>query len=188
MKNVGFLHVLWNALKNAFLTTQEWKEFEPCLRALCKMIGNKEYKRRLIAKCFTSAPAAIRALLWAFDHDIVDWRWENQSEIFEQMSHLFPWMQKCFDPSVFPSDADSSFIKVVVNSLDLSWASLFLEMGNVICSAVQREFSWVEGCYCHEHILVGASSDSARSLRSLLIVAVPVPVPVPQSLDSSTPC
>ena len=45
---------------------------------------------------------------------------------------------------------------------DHQFNQLFSEMSNVITTAIGREASWFEGCYCHEEILVGAGSSRTR--------------------------
>ena len=96
---------------------------------------------------------------WSGAH--IDWRWENLEHVLSQAIFAIPLLAKYFDARHFTEEG-AMISRLSIFLADHQFNQLFSEMSNVITTAIGREASWLEGCYCHEEILVGASSSRKR--------------------------
>jgi len=171
-------HYLQNAIKEAVTAEPDWKTYETHLKPCCKMIGDESYKEILLHECYQTAPPLARYNVHKFSAEHVDWRWEYLEEATEQLSDCWEDFEVRFDPKAFTEDA--ALVAKIQAAIKLVWFGLFTEMMRVFTSIVGHEIRKVEGCYCHEHILV-AEETPAKRRRAMQTGASSQLVPLGQS-------
>jgi hypothetical protein len=100
----GNLHIIFNALKDAFTSIPEWKTMETLLKAVAKMCGEFSYKERLLERCFKRAPRHARYLLHRFAGAHVDWRWQFLEDVSEQIVAFYEYLREFWDPREFADE------------------------------------------------------------------------------------
>jgi hypothetical protein len=126
-----------------------------------KICGTKSWKDRLLQKCFKDATGGEKKCIQSWSGAHIDWRWENLEHVLSQAIFAIPLLVKYFDARHFTEEG-AMISRLSIFLADHQFNQLFSEMSNVITTAIGREASWLEGCYCHEEILVGASSSRKR--------------------------
>jgi len=144
-------HILQNAIEESLKAEEDWKTYEPLLKAACKIIGDTSYKERLLHECFKDAPASARHGIHQFSAEHVDWRWEYLEKAEEQLTNIWEEFAERFDAAAFTEEA--ALVRKVKDAIILAWFGPFSEFLRVFTHAVGSEMRWCEGCFCHEHIL-----------------------------------
>eukprot|EP00959_Pyramimonas_sp_CCMP1952_P141307 2957677-Pyramimonas_sp.AAC.2 len=60
------------------------------MRSVCKLVGEKSLKERLLEKCMPSAGSAKRCIIHRFNYQHVDWRWEYLEDVTNGLVHVLP--------------------------------------------------------------------------------------------------
>ena len=164
----GLMHVVYNALEAAVTGQRHWPKFQKQLRAICKLCGEKSYQEVVANQMLRAAGASALDIqtLCAFNAKHLDWRWETLETVLAQWSPLRPVLQQYFKADMLEA-TDSGLALLVSQALQSPWHGLMLEWLRGLTEAVGKETRWMEGCYCHEAVLVGTGSRWKRRHQML---------------------
>ena len=164
----GLMHVVYNALEAAVTGQRHWPKFQKQLRAICKLCGEKSYQEVVANQMLRAAGASALdiQMLCAFNAKHLDWHWETLETVLAQWSPLRPVLQQYFKADMLEA-TDSGLALLVSQALQSPWHGLMLEWLRGLTEAVGKETRWMEGCYCHEAVLVGTGSRWKRRHQML---------------------
>ena len=157
----GLLHIIFNALEEALVQLEEWKPMEKQLQAACQVVAEPSSQSLILERLFGDARNHEKVALASCKSKLLSWRWQSLQMVVQEWFDLYPFLQQRWDPSVFPDPA-SSHVQTVSGALQSSWHGLFLAWLCMFTSAVGREATWFEGCFCHSDILSSQSTSWAR--------------------------
>ncbi|CAK0823861.1 unnamed protein product [Prorocentrum cordatum] len=154
----GHLHILYNSLEHACQNLSGWKAFESTLRDLCAFLGNRQLRRRFAVKC-CPPPLKKKWLPWSQAH--VDWKWEFLTPVLVQLQWRLPVLLENFDmQKMSVNEAGNSMHSALLNNIanlrpQLGELRVRCESLRLVCEAVDKCAHWLEGCPCHEGVLLG---------------------------------
>ncbi|CAK0836156.1 unnamed protein product, partial [Prorocentrum cordatum] len=119
-------HIVMNALQESIENEPFWAEYEPCLKACCKILGDKSYKQVLLNDAFADASPYARMLLHNFSSDHVDWRWEYLECATDELTGIWEEFKRRFSPRLLP-DSPSLVKKVVKATTEMDEFGPFTE-------------------------------------------------------------
>ena len=92
LEQPGALHIMYNALENAFLKIGEWGEYVENLRAVAKVLGDPppSYKEMLLEGACKSAFKEERSHIHRFPNGLVDFKWDHLELILSHVVICFP--------------------------------------------------------------------------------------------------
>ena len=96
--------------------------------------------------------------------------WETVEDACDRVcSVIIPlkayWNKSHFNATSARDVEDTRLIGDVDNVLKVEFLEHRIQGLRIIAKAVSRQAQWLEGCACHEHLLVGEASYSARMKR-----------------------
>ena len=155
------LHIFMNALQSAIESLDWWEEFLDTLRAFIEFFGDLSHIKRFRAVC--KIPAHVGAKIKRFRLTVFSWRFENLEYILADLFAVFPY-SGYFDLKLMLGKgkvANSCYSAVDAGFRD----SLFRARAWVLVGVTQRTghwMRWVEGCPCHDHLLISSHSYDDR--------------------------
>ena len=149
----GFLHVIFNALEEVITNLPEWSLMEKELSAAAQIVGEPSSQALVLEKLLGNAPAEERMVVHQFSSKLLLWRWESLENVTAQWLAVYPILKSRWSADIF-SDASSKLVERVGNALQSSWHFLFLQWLSMFAAVVGKEASWLEGCFCHNDLLV----------------------------------
>jgi hypothetical protein len=151
------LHALFNALEDAFKTSEAWPVFEPIFRDLLVFFGDKKMRDRFLAVCMSSAPPADRRIFHQFEGSKFEWRfWGNLEDQSRQLSGLWKTMVKYWNFEAMSRDGelDSASLRIVTRAVenragDLPGIEAMINAVSVVSQAIGYCARCARGCRCH---------------------------------------
>lgn len=160
----GHIHCLYNALEHAVKKSRLWSgsnaAFEQGIKSILALLNDKNLRTRFRKTCLGDAPKQISKLFkyWSIIH--VDWRWETLTFLLNNLMPLIPVMVKRFDLRKLTaghegrSEIDVAIIGTLSSFLKLPWLEVGFEMLRVVSQTITLWAHWLEGCPCHEELLL----------------------------------
>ena len=105
-----------------------------------------------------------RFLIHRFSKELIDWRWETLEYVTSELVDIYPFMKERFSLGAFGNSkgADSQVSKCVAAALQCKLFLPLTELFGLFSKVVGMEMRWMEGCYCHDHILTGTGTAATR--------------------------
>jgi hypothetical protein len=138
----------------------EWDLAEPLVKGLSKALGNSIYKGGLLNSSFKDASSFVWRQIHAHRAEHVDWRWETLEEVADFHAGFLPTFTQFFKPEDLAEAP--SVCKGCVEATKTVWLTPFLVTIHVFLASVGVEASKLEGCVCHQCLLLQEKSYAAR--------------------------
>ena len=163
MEHPESLHILFNAVEEQVTKLPEWEEAEPLIKALSKTLGNSMYKEALLEGSFKDAGSVVRKQIHRYKAEHVDWRWETLEEVTDFLGGILATFLINFKPEDLKESP--SLCKQVIKATQCPWLRAFVITIHTFLAAVGSEASRLEGCVCHENLLLQGGSYITRKRR-----------------------
>ena len=102
------LHINFNALQEALVSSKDWKPYETVLRLVVLVFGSKMFRDRFVALCMPrdSTSREDRQFMHTFQHHSFDWRWEVLEELVVQLVVRWEVLRRYMNRPVLTNDGD----------------------------------------------------------------------------------
>ena len=102
------LHIIFNALEEAFKSHELWDRFEPLLKAVISLLGDQPKRQRFIAVCMASAAPWQKRMFHTFPKHTLDWKWQVLETVTEALCQLWDVFCLYYDPDAMTKNGDLS--------------------------------------------------------------------------------
>ncbi|CAE7307383.1 unnamed protein product [Symbiodinium sp. CCMP2592] len=142
----GSLHVVFNTLEAVVKSVPEFEVLHKQLNTVCRLLTPRSYQEVVEVKMLDAgAPAgagtaADKQTLHKFRDTLLEWR---------------HWRPEEFGSDVHIAKQITEILEDGMHGWMVVWAGKFAE-------AATRLAHWIEGCFCHEHILVSQPASKRR--------------------------
>ena len=157
----GLLHIVFNALEEVISQLPEWTRMEKELSAAAQIVGEPSSQAVVLEKLLGDASPEERMVVHQFSSKLLTWRWESLETVTRQWLAVYPVLKNRWSPDAF-SDASAKLVERLGSALASSWHLLFLEWLAMFSAAIGKEASWLEGCFCHNDLLVAQPNRWSR--------------------------
>lgn len=162
----GHLHILYNALKEAFGELKSTDSFICRLRDIERFLSDKGLRTAFMEKCMQDVSK--RHLFVNYSTTHIDWRWEFLGKVLSQLIPLLEHLKGGFNESVLLSSASGD--KISNATVSACGDALRKEDGfecrcelfRVIGGVLETYAHKLESCHCHEDIWVQKISMKRR--------------------------
>ena len=155
------LHIFQNALAAAIESLDWWASFREILVAFVSLFGTREHLERFLAHC--PIPAWVKRQIRKFKQRVVSWRWELLEDVLldlDDMWHAVAYFK--LDLMLGGSKVGNAvYILIAQGAVDPLFCARRVLL-RVICCRVGHWTRWLEGCPCHEQLLVNCSTWDQR--------------------------
>lgn len=155
------LHIFQNALKSAVESMILWESFLDCLHSCIAVFGDRGHILRFKNVCAMPAWASKKLKRWKLR--VFRWRWEGLEIILLDLFDAFDLFE-FFDLAKMMGKSKGANALYEAISADYT-DPFFSGRAGILLSLTRRVghwMRWCEGCWCHEHILVSATSWDER--------------------------
>lgn len=161
------LHLIFGSSKEAFVSTDLWKEAEPILRSLAKFLRHRLLLGRFVARCL---PAELRPRFRKVSFGYADWKWEYMHRFLDNITPVWSIMVQYFDKAKLCDKGDEAGF---INPKELAEIETMLSspvlfgvilVAKAIMKSLDLIGTWCEGCRCHEAHLFDISVPESRRL------------------------
>ena len=157
----GPLHIIYNAMQEAVESCSLWQKFEEELRSVCKLFADKGFaeiiREQICADCSREELEDLKA----FHVRLLDWRWESLEAVLDFWQPVHRWIGKYWRPDLLGRGGREHGLLVGSALVSLKH-KLMLSFLSAFTRRVGRLVAWMEGCYCHDHLLTAAPSTWKR--------------------------
>ncbi|CAE6940604.1 unnamed protein product [Symbiodinium sp. CCMP2592] len=162
----GSLHVVFNTLEAVVKSVPEFEVLHKQLNTVCRLLTPRSYQEVVEVKMLDAgAPAgagtaADKQALHSFRDNLLEWRWDSLHRVLSQWAPLRLVLLRHWRPEEFGSDVQiakqiTEILEDGMHGWMVVWAGKFAE-------AATRLAHWIEGCFCHENILVSQPASKRR--------------------------
>jgi len=146
-----------------------WVTFEEHLRAIVTFFSRQEHKDRFLENCLKPNGITLRHSVHS-KH--IDWRWEVLEEVLEDVSDVWPYLRHFSLERMVRTESgkisNALYTLVAEAYANVRFLSI-VQLLRVACERVGHWARWMEGCWCHNDILVDCRTYAQR--RAALLAA-----------------
>ena len=164
----GTCHAIHNASSNLDSAFAHWDRFYSSLKTLHKLIGMKGRRERFVEVVLKNVPQYDqgKALFRHFSKTLYTERWGEVASYLEEGLPLLLFLRQNWDEVVYsrgmdgtaPSAEDGFLPSAITEVLRDEFFCAYWQLQLLLRSRIYKLLRWAEGCWCHEGLLMGASS------------------------------
>ena len=94
-------HQLYNALQAVVQVEEEWRWGADYLTAVCRILGQRQWKDPLLNSMLRGHPLEMRSLIIQYHGSHLDWRWGYLEFVLTLLCPVWEHFSSTFDSSVF---------------------------------------------------------------------------------------
>lgn len=182
----GTCHAIHNASANLDSAFANWEKFYSSLKTLHKLIGMKGRRERFVEVVLGNVPQYDqgKALFRHFSKTLYTERWGEVASYLEEGLPLLLFLRQNWDEVVYsrgmdgtaPSADDGFLPSAITEVLRDDYFCAYWHLQLLLRSRIYKLLRWAEGCWCHENLLMGASSH-VQQVRLRAEISCPRSIP-----------